>query len=86
VLFSYLDDDKDVYGVSELQPPKGLLFIPQVIYEHEEPWWNYINRGKLMIHPAESSCCITGGTSEGNYEFGLAKYLCLYFEGIFNMP
>jgi hypothetical protein len=23
--------------VSELQPPTGLLFIPQVIYVHEEP-------------------------------------------------
>jgi hypothetical protein len=26
--------------VSELRPPVGLLFIPQVIYEHGEPWWN----------------------------------------------
>jgi hypothetical protein len=25
--------------VSELRPPTGVLFIPQVIYEHEEPWW-----------------------------------------------
>jgi hypothetical protein len=23
---------------------------------------------------------------EGNGEFGLTKYLCLYFEGNFNMP
>jgi hypothetical protein len=30
--------------VSELRQPTGLLFIPQVIYEHEEPWWNDIDR------------------------------------------
>jgi hypothetical protein len=30
--------------VSELQPPMG-LFIPQVIYEHGEPWLNDIDRG-----------------------------------------
>jgi hypothetical protein len=24
----------------------GLLFIPQVIYEHGEPWWNDTERGK----------------------------------------
>jgi hypothetical protein len=30
-------------SVSELWPPTGLLFIPQMIYgEHEEPWWNDI--------------------------------------------
>jgi hypothetical protein len=27
-------------NVSELQPPTGLLFFPQVMYEHGEPWWN----------------------------------------------
>jgi hypothetical protein len=26
--------------VSELWPSTGLLFTLQVIYEHEEPWWN----------------------------------------------
>jgi hypothetical protein len=29
---------------SELQPPMGLSFIPQVINEYREPWWN--DRGK----------------------------------------
>jgi hypothetical protein len=29
--------------VSELRPPTGLLFITQVICEHEEPWWNLID-------------------------------------------
>jgi hypothetical protein len=28
--------------VSELHPPKGLLFIPQIIYEYGEPRWNNI--------------------------------------------
>jgi hypothetical protein len=32
--------------VSELQLPTGLLFIPQVIYEHEEPRQYDIDRGK----------------------------------------
>jgi hypothetical protein len=32
--------------ISELQPPTGLLFIPQVIYEYREPQWNDIDRGK----------------------------------------
>jgi hypothetical protein len=26
--------------IYELWPPTGLLFFSQVIYEHEEPWWN----------------------------------------------
>jgi hypothetical protein len=25
----------------------GLLFIPQIIYESGEPWWNDIVKGKL---------------------------------------
>jgi hypothetical protein len=25
-----------------MQIPTGPLFIPQVIYEHGEPWWNYV--------------------------------------------
>jgi hypothetical protein len=33
----------------------GLLFIPQEIYEHGEPWWNDIDRGKLLICPPELS-------------------------------
>jgi hypothetical protein len=27
---------------------QGLLFIPQVIYEHRETWWNDIDMGKLI--------------------------------------
>jgi hypothetical protein len=33
-------------NVSEMQLPTGLLFIPQVIYEYGEPWWNDTDRGK----------------------------------------
>jgi hypothetical protein len=36
--------------ISELRPPTGLLFIPQVIYEHGEPWWNDIDMEKLIFH------------------------------------
>jgi hypothetical protein len=32
--------------VSELRPPTGLLFIPQIIYEYEQPRWNDTDRGK----------------------------------------
>jgi hypothetical protein len=31
--------------VSELRPPTGLLFIPQLIYEYGEPRWNDTDRG-----------------------------------------
>jgi hypothetical protein len=35
--------------VSKLQPSMDLLFIPQMIYEYGEPWWNDIVRGKLKL-------------------------------------
>jgi hypothetical protein len=41
--------------VSELQSPMGLLFIPQIIYENGEQWWNNIDWGKLLIRPHELS-------------------------------
>jgi hypothetical protein len=34
-----------VEAVSELRPQTGLLFIPQVIYEYGQRWWNDIYRG-----------------------------------------
>jgi hypothetical protein len=40
--------------VCELQLPAGLLFIPQVLYEHREPWWNDINIGKPLIRHQSS--------------------------------
>jgi hypothetical protein len=45
--------------VSELRLPTGLLLMSQVTYDHEEPRWNYIGRGKLLIRPPELSCNIT---------------------------
>jgi hypothetical protein len=65
--------------VFELRLPTGLLFIPQVIYEHGEPWWNGINRGKLLICPPELSGNPTSShlvanqeeLGKGNDEFSL---------------
>jgi hypothetical protein len=31
------------------------MFISQVIYELGEPWWNDMNRGKLLIRPPDLS-------------------------------
>jgi hypothetical protein len=43
-------------NVSELLwPPMGLFFIPHVIYEHGEPWWNDTDTWKLSICPPELS-------------------------------
>jgi hypothetical protein len=33
----------------------SLLFIPQVIYEHGEPWLNKVNKEKLLIRLPEPS-------------------------------
>jgi hypothetical protein len=30
--------------VSELRPPTGQFFIPQMTYWYEEPWWKDIDR------------------------------------------
>jgi hypothetical protein len=73
---------------SELRPTSGLLFIPEVIYEHAGLQWNDIDWGKLLIRPTELSCNPTAellgskawGTSEGN-EFCLKTYLS-YFEEV----
>jgi hypothetical protein len=40
---------------SELRAPPGLLFISKVIYEHIEPWWNDLDRGKLLTLPPQPS-------------------------------
>jgi hypothetical protein len=65
-----------------------------VIYEHGEPWWNDVDRGKLMIHPSQLSgnrtsgviWSQTRGTGEENDEFHREKYFCSYLQVIFNMP
>jgi hypothetical protein len=69
------------------------LIISQVTCGHGEPWWNDTGKGKLLIRPPERSGNPTSShlaekqeeLGEGNYEFGFTKYLCSYFEGIFNM-
>jgi hypothetical protein len=43
--------------VFEMWPPTSLLFIPQVTYEHGEPWWNDIG-GEFLIRPPELSTII----------------------------
>jgi hypothetical protein len=57
----------------------GLLFLPQVIYEHGKPWRNDIDMGKLLIRPPElsdkaiSSHLVANqeGVGEGNNKFSL---------------
>jgi hypothetical protein len=47
-------------NVSELRPPTGLLFIPQVIYVCVELWWNDIDSGKpknSVKNPTHVSKC-----------------------------
>jgi hypothetical protein len=65
---------------------------PQVLYEHGEPWWNYINRGELLIHPLELSGNRTSSHLVAKHE-GLMKEMMnntlqsiSYFKGFFNMP
>jgi hypothetical protein len=64
--------------VSELRPLTGLLFIPQVIYEHGELRWNDIDRGDpdsstraLWQSHQQSHLVASGGTGEENDKFGL---------------
>jgi hypothetical protein len=38
-----------------LRATNGLLFIPQVIYEHGEPWWIDIDRENITTDPPELS-------------------------------
>jgi hypothetical protein len=42
-------------SVSEMRPPTGPLFIPQVMHMDGEPWWSDIDRAKLLICPLELS-------------------------------
>jgi hypothetical protein len=52
--FSYRWGETTSLNVSELRPPRGLLFIPLEIYEYGQPWWSVnVDRGKLLIRPPE---------------------------------
>jgi hypothetical protein len=76
--------------VSELRPPTGLFFIPLVsaMYECEEPWWNYVDRGNWLSTRAlwqsyqQSYSIKSGGTWRKKWIWP-SKYLCSYFEVIF---
>jgi hypothetical protein len=61
--------------VSELRPPTVLLFIPQVINEHGEPWWNDVDGGRLLIRPLERSLAIQPAepSSSKSGRFGRSK-------------
>jgi hypothetical protein len=68
----------------------GLLFIPQVTYEHGEPWWNKTDKGKLLIYspelsgnPTSSHLVASRVTGKGNDEFGSVKYFRSYLQVIF---
>jgi hypothetical protein len=51
------------------QPPTGLLFIPKVIYEYREPWWNDdADRRKLLSHPPELSGNLTSSHLVAKHE------------------
>jgi hypothetical protein len=39
--------------VYELRPPTPLLFFPEMIYEHGEPWRNDTDRRKFLIRRPE---------------------------------
>jgi hypothetical protein len=47
---------------------------------------NFVHQSALAILPAESISSKVWKTGEENDELGILKYLCSYFEGIFNMP
>jgi hypothetical protein len=63
--------------VSELWPPTPLLFIL-----HGEPWWNDIDKGKLLICLSESSGNSTSSHLVANQE-ELAKEINLALRSIF---
>jgi hypothetical protein len=48
------------------------LFIPQVIYEHGEPWWSVdVDRGKLLTRPPELSATDTSGGKQEEWVKGM---------------
>jgi hypothetical protein len=57
----------------------GLLFIPQVIYEHGEAWWNDTDRRKLLIYPSELSVDPTNSHLVAKHEELAKKMMNLAF-------
>jgi hypothetical protein len=69
--------------VSELRPPTGMLFVPQVMYEYIKPRWNNIVRLKLLIRP--SSLEILPAKQEDHCERNFAlRNISFILVGIFN--
>jgi hypothetical protein len=66
-----------------MRPPTGLSFIPQVIHNLGEPWWNVIDRGKtpdlsitaLLQSYQQSSSSKVEGTGEEIDQFCFTNYL-----------
>jgi hypothetical protein len=70
----------------------GLLFIPQVMYEHGELWWNDVEWGKLIHQSAVWQSYQQGhlvasqeDLGKGNYGFYLQNVSFILVE-LFNMP
>jgi hypothetical protein len=76
--------------VSELRPPTGLLVIPQMIYEHGDPWWNHIDRENPLVNPPalsgnSTSSAKSGGTWRRRCDSYLAlisKFSCLLNDAV----
>jgi hypothetical protein len=76
--------------VSELRPRTGLLFTPQVTYEHGEPWSNNVDRWRLLTRPPELSgnptnSNLVASRRNGRKEWWIWLYeiFCSYLQVIF---
>jgi hypothetical protein len=78
--------------VSEPWQTADVLFTAQVIPEHEEPWWNNIDREIRLIRPPEvssdsTSSHLVAGRRNRRKKWILPCEVSLSnFEGVFNMP
>jgi len=63
--------------VSELRPRTDLLFIPQMRYEHGEPWWNDTDRVKAM----QSSPATRHGGAWGERRYSSYSFLTSALDG-----
>jgi hypothetical protein len=81
--FINLDDDRHGYRArlrlwttaTTGHPP------PPVIYKHWEPWWNDVDRRRLLTPPSElsdSHLVTSKRNGRKEWEFGLAKYFYSY--------
>jgi hypothetical protein len=90
------DDDDHVDGVRlrlwiaatnrPIVHPLGDIWAWRTMVEWHRQGKTFVHQSPLAVLPTESSTSKLGELGEGNYKFGLTKYLCSYFEGIFNIP